>query len=201
MAAFLIAALGDHVLCELCTDVLTRGFDPDDESLPIQLHTLSGNMFRPDLDIIWKHSKEGCRLCSELLHVFRTKVLNGYVGISREEDVAEAIEIVAHKYPRISVDMVFDDEQEPFYYTLVYNFRYDDGGDGQDDVEAVVEVTDMVESYPTEDSISPRVADIGDAELDTEALLQVVFSFLGANCKHVYIFCCIISLLSLSSFL
>lgn len=182
--AALVVALGDRVLCELCTDVLTRGFNPDDDTLPIQLHTRSGNALRPDLDIIRKHSREGCRLCSELLHIFRTKVLNGYVGISRVEDAEEAVEIVAHKYPRISVDMVFDDEQEPFCYTLVYNFRYSDDGDDRSDSEVDLDAMNTVESDPTEDSKSPRMTNFGDAELDTEALLQVVFFFIGATCEY-----------------
>lgn len=180
MSALVVEALGKQGLCELCTNVLTCGFDPDNDSLPIQLHTTSGNVYRPDLDVIRKNSMEGCRLCSELLYIFGTKVVNGYEGITREEDVQQAIEVVALKYKRISVDMVFDDEQEPPYYTLVYNFKYNEDDDQEDD-EVEIDATDIESGSDTiEDGSGPGTQ---DPELDSEAFLQVIFFILGTTCK------------------
>lgn len=181
MNAIIVEALGSQAICKLCTEILVSGFDPSNDSLPIQLHTTYGNVLRPDMDIIQKNSEAGCRLCSELLYVFRTKVLNGYEGITQEEDFEKAVEIVVLKYPRLSVDMVFDDEQEPPCYTLVYNFGYAEAGN-QDDGEGEIEATDVDELVPDLGSAGGALR-IEDPEFDSEAFLQVIFSIMETTCK------------------
>lgn len=87
----------------LCVDVLKRGFNANDTSLPLHIHTITGSTTRPDLDIIRQSAKDGCPVCAEMVLVHWTKVCNGYDGTTREEDAEEGLEAVATKFPRISV--------------------------------------------------------------------------------------------------
>src|SRR6266498_4615850 len=93
-------------LCELCTEILNRGFSASEvsvSSVPIHISRVTSTTARPDLDYIRQSALAGCQLCSEMLRAHSTKVCNSYDGTTRESDAEEAFQVVSLKFPRISV--------------------------------------------------------------------------------------------------
>ncbi|KAH6677324.1 heterokaryon incompatibility protein-domain-containing protein [Halenospora varia] len=172
-------------LCELCTTILDRRFsagEVSDSSLPVHISHVTGTTARPDLDFIRQSALAGCRLCSEMLRVHSTKVCNGYDGTTRESDAEEALEAVSSKFPRISINAVFEegDEETRFpHYLLIYT-------------HTIVEDEDEGETEDESDSLGLKSRDAITAsgfgrfqdkepELDTDTFLQTLFEILRSE--------------------
>lgn len=163
-------------LCAICTEVLSRGFRPSDDSLPFHLSTVSDNIARPNLDIVHQAAKDGCPICAEMIRVHWTKICNSFDGTTKEEDAEEALEAVALKFPRISMNMVFQDEDEegPASYLLVFTHELNEN-----------EENDEGEGGATAGLGRFGFGTFGgtSAELDTEAYLQTMIKLIKTDCK------------------
>jgi hypothetical protein len=180
-------------LCELCTTILSRSFsagEVNDSSLPLHISHVTGTTTRPDLDFIRQSALAGCRLCSEMLRVHFTKVCNGYDGTTRESDAEEALEDVSLKFPRISINAVFEegDEETRFpHYLLIYTHTiFEDEADKGD-----IENESDSPGSNSRDAIARSgfgpFQDKGP-ELDTDAFLQTLFDILRSECKLRFLF-------------
>jgi hypothetical protein len=123
-----------------------------------------------------------------MLRVHWTKVCNGFDGTTREEDAEEALDAVAMKFPRISVNVVFQDEEEPPSYLLVYTHALVE----DEESENGPRTGDIVVGTNTsEDADSLAVGRFGfgrfgdkEAELDTEAYLQTMFTLVKTDREY-----------------
>ena len=189
--------LPTHTLCNFCATLLTRGISALERrhcSFPINIAEITGDTARPDLDFIRKSSLTGCRLCSQMLHIHWTRICNGYDGTTKESDAEEALEAVSLKFPRISIDMVAqdgDDEWRP-HWLLVYKHSVLDDEPEEllnvYDNEAGPAIDDTAELSGTSDVTKSAFGHLGNAVLDTDAvlhtMLEVMKSCKKALCEH-----------------
>jgi hypothetical protein len=176
-------------ICELCTDILSRSFlagGGHDSNFPVHISQVADATARPDLDFIRKSATMGCRLCREMLRVHMTKICNGFHGTTSERDAEEALEAVSLKFPKIEVDVVFQEGSRDglvSHYLMVYTHAIVEDEESENEashgeIGSNESVTKIVNdnnalSSPTAVAVtSPRFGQFQDceAELDTPRL-------------------------------
>lgn len=124
-----------------------------------------------------------------------TKVCNGFHGTTTESDAEEALEAVSLKFPRIEVDVVFQEAREEGsvdHYLMVYTHTIaeDEESDGENgsnkSVAEIVNGNNALPSPPAVAVTSPRFGQFQDreAELDTDAFLQTMFVIIRSDCEQ-----------------
>jgi hypothetical protein len=175
-------------LCELCNEILNRSFSAGEvshSSVPIHISRVTGTTARPDLDFIRQSALAGCQLCSEMLRVHFTKVCNSYDGTTRESDAEEALQAVSLKFPRISINVVFEEGNEETLFPhclLIYTHTITEDEEDKGEIENETDPVGLNSRDASAGSSFGRFQD-KEPELDTEAFLQTLFEILRSDCK------------------
>lgn len=169
-------------LCELCSDILNRCFSAGkghDESLPVHISDVTGTSARPDLVFIRQSALAGCGLCSEMLRTHFTKICNAFRITTRDTEAEEVFEAVSMKFPRISIDVVFEDGDEDVrfpHYLLAYTHAV-----AEDDTQ---NENDPSESNSLKAIVGSRFGRLIEEEPeDTDVFLQTLFEIIRSDCK------------------
>jgi hypothetical protein len=134
-----------------------------------------------------------------MLRVHMTKVCNGFHGTTSESDAEEALEAVSLKFPKIEVDVVFQEGRGDglvSHYLMVYTHTIVEDEESESEAshgeigsnKSVTKSLNGNNALPSPTAVavtSPRFGQFQDreAELDTDAFLQTMFQIIRSDCE------------------